>query len=207
MRRPQNAGPLPDVRGAQRRERTAEVTIERSPWPFFDPELPSSRASSCEPSQSTSRQDGGRPQSRAAHCAAKLARRQELTRLRSAKLELQMVTAGNLLRATSGNGSSLACIVIGVSYLRVTRGMCRTPTAEKPAYMPTASAKLLPNRRSFCTEISLWRILLDAERRSLPPSSLASQRLRTPSPLNIPSPLSCQIPIALSKAGRPCPRA
>src|SRR5258708_32627806 len=60
-------------------------------------------------------------------------------RLRSAKLELQMVagasdtiTAGNLLRATSGNGRSLACIVIGAAYLPATRGMGRAPTEAKP---------------------------------------------------------------------------
>src|SRR5262245_65803686 len=72
----------------------------------------------------------------------------------------------NLLRATSGNGSSLACIVIGVSYLRAIRGMCRTHTEEKPAYMPPAGAKLLPNRRSFRTEVSLWHLLFDPAPRS-----------------------------------------
>jgi hypothetical protein len=29
-------------------------------------------------------------------------------------------------------------------------------------------AKRLPNRKAFCREVSLWRLLLDLEQRSLP---------------------------------------
>src|SRR5712671_4892921 len=112
-----------------------------------------------------------------------------------------------LMRTTSGSGGSLARMVIGVDYSRAAAGSAELPRMKSRAH--ALGEHLLPNHKVFLEGDSLWRMLPELEWRSLPAcfSLRVLQRLRSPSRLNTQSRMSCPIPIALSKAGRPCRRA